>query len=258
MRDIASEGDVRGVSLERVGIRDLHLPVMIREKNGGMGRLLGIYDASVSLPHTERGTHMSRFVEILNQWSKKPVSMYEMEKMTREMASAFKAETVAIRLSFLYFLVKHAPASGRQSPMDYECAFIASLADKAFQFTLEISVPVMTVCPCSREISDYGAHSQRARLKVMLRSDPGVIVWLEDLIPLLEQQGSYPVYPLLKRADEKMVTEGSFANPKFVEDVVRDTILALRELPGARWFSAECESIESIHNHVAYAYAESD
>lgn len=257
MRDIASEGDGRGIQIDRVGVRDLHLPVMIREKGGRLAHMLGQFEAGVQLPHYERGTHMSRFVQILSQWSKKAVSSVEMEQMVREIATAFEAEAALVSLSFRYFLSKRAPASQELCQLDYPCTFEASLAGGVYSFTMAVTAPVITVCPCSLEISDYGAHSQRASLTVRLQARPGVLIWLEDLIPLLERQGSCDIYPLLKRADEKAVTEAAFDNPKFVEDVVRDTVLALRGLGGVTWFSAECVSQESIHNHVAYAYAES-
>lgn len=256
MRDIASEKDLRGIELDRVGIRQLHLPIMIREKGGRLAHMLGQVDASVQLPHTERGTHMSRFLQILFQWSKQAVSTVEMEQMVREIAAAFDAQAAQVALSFRYFLDKCAPATGEPCQMDYECGFRAALAGDSYTFTLGVTVPIMTVCPCSLEISEQGAHSQRAMLTVQLRARPGVLIWLEDLIPLLEKQGSCEIYPILKRADEKMVTELAFENPKFVEDVVRDTVLALRGLDGVTWFSVECESIESIHSHVAYAHAE--
>lgn len=257
MRDIASEGDQRGIQIDRVGIRELHLPVMIREKSGRLARMLGEFDAGVQLPHHERGTHMSRFVQILSQWSKKAVSSVEMEQMVREIAESFAAEAAQVSLSFRYFLDKCAPASGQPCQLDYPCTFEGSFERGEYTFTLKVTVPVITVCPCSLEISDQGAHSQRASLTVRLQARSDRIIWLEDLIPLLERQGSYAIYPLLKRADEKLVTEAAFANPKFVEDVVRDTVLALRSLDGVTWFSAECVSQESIHNHVAYAFAES-
>lgn len=258
MRDIASERDTRGIEIDRVGIRQLHLPIMIREKAGRLAHMLGQIDASVQLPHTERGTHMSRFLQILLQWSKKAVSTVQMEQMVREIAAAFDAPAAQVLLSFRYFLDKCAPATREPCQMDYECRFEAEIDRDAYVFTLGVTVPVMTVCPCSLEISDQGAHSQRALLTVNLQSRPGVIIWLEDLIPLLEKQGSCEIYPLLKRADEKFVTEAAFGNPKFVEDVVRDTVLALRAVEGITWFSVECESFESIHNHVAYAYAEGE
>ena len=258
MRDVASETDDRGITIQRVGVRDIHLPVMIREKSGRNAHILGQFDVSVELPKHERGTHMSRFVEILSRWSKKSVSLHEMQTMVEEIAGAFGARTAALSLSFKYFLEKHAPASGIASSLDYACRFESVLEDGQCQFALWVKVPIITLCPCSKEISDRGAHSQRALLTVRLESEPGIIIWLEDLIPLLEAQGSYGIFPILKRADEKVVTECSYDNPKFVEDVVRDTILALRALPGGRRFSAECESLESIHNHIAYAYAESE
>jgi GTP cyclohydrolase IB len=257
MRDIASEGDQRGIQIDRVGIRSVHLPIMVREKSGRLGHMLGEFDAAVQLPHTERGTHMSRFVQILAQWSKKAVSMVEMEQMLREICNAFEAPSAQVSLHFRYFLEKLAPASHEPSQMDYLCGFEAQIEEGVYSFVLAVTVPVLTVCPCSKEISDEGAHSQRANLTVRLRCRSGALIWLEDLIPLLERQGSCEVYPLLKRADEKAVTESAFANPKFVEDVVRDTVLALRDLPGVTWFSVECESFESIHNHTAYAFAES-
>ncbi len=256
MRDIASEGDQRGIRIDRVGIRQLHLPIMIHEQGGRLAHILAEVDAGVQLPHSERGTHMSRFLQILLQWSKKAVTTIQMEQMVREIAAAFDAPAAQVSLSFRYFLDKRAPATGEPCQMDYECRFRAELADDDYTFTLGVTVPVMTVCPCSLEISDQGAHSQRASLRVQLRTRPRLIIWLEDLIPLLEKQGSCEIYPVLKRADEKFVTEAAFANPKFVEDVVRDTVLALRGLEGVTWFSVECESFESIHNHVAYAYAE--
>ncbi len=258
MRDIAAEADDRGITIQRVGVRDIHLPVMIREKSGRNAHMLGRFDAGVELPKTERGTHMSRFVEILAKWSKKSVSMLEMEMMVREIEGAFGARAASLSLSFKYFLEKRAPATGSLSPLDYECRFESRITDGVHSFVLGVAVPIITLCPCSKEISERGAHSQRALLSVRLEADAGEVIWLEDLIPLLESQGSCGVFPILKRADEKVVTERSYDNPKFVEDVVRDAMLALRSLPGARRFCAECESMESIHNHLAYAYAESE
>lgn len=256
MRDVAAERDERGITIRRVGVRDIHLPVMIREKAGGKARVLGLFDASVELPHHERGTHMSRFVEILNRWSRRAVAMPEMREMLAEIRERFDAYAAQVRLGFVYFLEKHAPATGEPCPLDYACSFTASCADDECDFLLGVEVPVLTVCPCSREISVHGAHAQRAVIRVSLRQRGEAIVWLEDLIPLLERQGSEQIYPMLKRADEKLVTERSYENPKFVEDVVRDSVLALRELPEVAWFSVECESFESIHNHSAYAHTQ--
>jgi GTP cyclohydrolase I len=226
------------------------------EKDGGYARLLGQIEASVELPHVRRGTHMSRFVEILSAWSKRSVSMTEMEATLRHMLDEFSAPAARVLLKFKYFLSKHAPASGQNSQLDYDCSFEGTVEDGRFRFRLGAAVPILTLCPCSKEISDRGAHSQRAVLSVQVNCRPGIILWLEDLIPLLEQQGSAEIYPLLKRTDEKAITESAYDNPKFVEDVVRDTIVALKGQPAVLGAYAQCDSFESIHNHVAYAYAE--
>ena len=255
MRDLVSESDSRGVDLAEVGIRELHLPVMIREKAGTMARVLGRIDAAVSVPASERGTHMSRFVEILNSRSKQAIAGSEIDTILHELRDMFHAPRAILRLEFKYFLPKIAPASGLVSQLDYDCSFEGDLRER-YQFTLGADVPIMTVCPCSKEISDRGAHNQRAILRVRLRTRPGVMIWLEDLIPLLEAQGSYGIFPVLKRPDEKVVTEQAYDNPKFVEDVVRDTVLTLRQTEGVTWYSVRCDSHESIHNHIAYAFAE--
>ncbi len=256
MRDVASEADQRGITIDRVGVRDIHLPVMIREKDGGMARVLGQFDVSVELPQHERGTHMSRFVEILSRWSKKAVATDEIRQILEEICAAFDTQAAQLSLQFKYFLPKCAPASGLPSQLDYDCLFAGQMRGDDYTFTLGVTVPIMTLCPCSKEISDRGAHSQRAELTVRLRSADGFIIWLEDLVPLLEAQGSSEVFPILKRADEKLITEQAYDNPKFVEDVVRDTVLQVRQLAAVSWFSVECNSYESIHNHLAYAYAE--
>jgi GTP cyclohydrolase IB len=256
MKDVASETDARGIELERVGIRDLHLPVRIREKDGGYARVLGRVEASVALPEVQRGTHMSRFVAILSSWSKRSVSLDVMEDSLERIISDFSAPAARILLTFKYFLPKVAPASGQVSQLDYDCSFEGSIEDGKFRFLLGVAVPIITLCPCSKEISDRGAHSQRAMLSVRVNCRSGVILWLEDLVPLLEAQGSCEIFALLKRSDEKLVTEKSYDNPKFVEDVVRDTILALKEKSEVVGCSTECESFESIHNHTAYAYAQ--
>jgi|LSQX01.1.fsa_nt_gb GTP cyclohydrolase I len=256
MKDVAAESDARGITIDRVGIRDLHLPVRIKEKDGGYARVLGQIEAGVELPHVRRGTHMSRFMEILSEWSKQAVSMAEMEATLRRMLREFSAPAAQVMLEFKYFLCKRAPASGQASQLDYDCSFEGTVSHVGFRFVLGASVPILTLCPCSKEISDRGAHSQRAMLSVRVNCRTQPILWLEDLIPMLEKQGSCEIYPLLKRTDEKMVTELAYDNPKFVEDVVRDTIVALRDNPAVLGISAQCDSIESIHNHVAYAYAE--
>lgn len=271
MKDVAAQRDERGITIDRVGIRGLHLPVTILQKAGGEARVVGYFDATVELPHYERGTHMSRFVEILGAWSKSRVSQEEMQEALSQLRSAFHAPAAYLSMSFKYFLDKLTPVSHLPCQLDYDCRFDAKMVaagtkggpgagpqdrpDGEFSFAVEVRVPVLTVCPCSLEIACTGAHSQRATVTVRAGMSVGVMVWLEDLIPLIEQQGSYEVFPVLKREDEKHVTERSFENPKFVEDVARDTVLALQTLPGIEWYEVVCESNESIHNHNAYAYA---
>jgi len=258
MRDVASEPDERGIDIQRVGVRDIHLPVRIREKDGGAARVVGNFEASVELAHYQRGTHMSRFVEILAGWSKHIIGNTEIEAMLQETRSRFHAPAASLRLSFKYFLSKRSPITQIPCDFDYDCWFAGRLTEADYEFRLGTTVPIATLCPCSKEISEAGAHSQRAHLRVSIVQEPDRVVWIEDLVPLLEAQGSAPLFPILKRADERHVTDAAYENPKFVEDVVRDTVLAVRALPGVRRFSAECESFESIHNHNAYAYTEGE
>ncbi len=255
MKDVAAEVDNRGISIDQVGIRDLHLPVQIKAKDGGYARVVGQVEASVALPDIQRGTHMSRFVDLLSSWSKQAVSMVEMEATLRRMLDEFAAPAARVLLEFKYFLPKTAPASGYVSQLDYDCSFRAAIEAGVFRFLVGAIVPIITLCPCSKEIADRGAHSQRAMLSARVNCRAGTVLWLEDLIPLLEAQGSFEMFPLLKRADEKVVTEAAYDNPKFVEDVVRDAIIALKERPQVVGCSVECESFESIHNHSACAYA---
>ncbi len=258
MRDVASEPDERGISIQRVGVRDIHLPVRIREKNGGFARVVGNFEAAVELAHYQRGTHMSRFVEILTGWSKHTIGNSEIEAILGEIRSRFHAPTASLRLSFKYFLSKQSPVTQIPCDLDYDCWFAGRLTEGDYEFRLGTTVPIATLCPCSKEIAEAGAHSQRAHLRVSLVQTAEQLVWIEDLVPLLEAQGSAPLFPILKRADERYVSDLAYDNPKFVEDVVRDTVLALRAVAGVRSFGVECESFESIHNHNAYAYTEGE
>ena len=256
MGDVAAEADGRGIAIRRVGVRGVHLPALIRTKGGGEVQVLASIDMTADLPQEYRGTHMSRFVRVLNEWRDRRISALEMKDILAEVRAALQAQRCDMALRFKYFLEKRAPVSGTPSELDYDCEFDGVLEEGGYHFTLGVVVPVTTVCPCSREVSDYGAHGQRARISVRLRAAAGHIVWIEDLVPLLEQQGSCEIFPVLRREDEKWVTERAFRNPKFVEDVVRDTIAALRGVPRVTWFEVGCEVFESIHNHNAYAWSE--
>jgi len=256
VRDVASEPDVRGVDIQRVGVRELALPLHVATKEGGYQSVCARVDMSVDLPREFRGTHMSRFVSLLGEWQDRPFGRREIEKILRAAKQRFSSTSAHITVAFKYFIAKPAPASGAPFQLDYDCQFEGELNGGCFVFNLAVAVPAMILCPCSKEIAVVGAHSQRAVIRARLQNDFGHIVWIEDLVALLEAQASQPVYPLLKRRDEKLVTEQAYANAKFVEDVVRDAVLVLRELSHVPRFRIECESLESIHNHSAYAFYE--
>ena len=253
MDDVQSSIDHRGVSLQKVGVKGVRLPFSIRTKAGGFQHVVATIDAAVDLPHDYKGTHMSRFLEVLDAWRNKPVSMVELEDMAKDICVRLQAGRAHVCFSFIYFIEKAAPVSGIRSLVDYNCSFEAAYdEDGTFDFILSVEVPFTSLCPCSKEISRYGAHNQRGMMRARLRCRPGVLHWLEDLVAAMEAQGSAPVYSLLKRQDEKFVTEQAYENPKFVEDVIRDLILLFRGLKGVLWFDIECENFESIHNHSAY------
>ena len=255
MKDIQSLADVRGIPIQKVGVNDVHLPFLIKTKAGSFQSVLACIRLTVDLPQEYKGTHMSRFIEVLSDWRQKPVSNREMEAMLRDIMQRLGARRAHIEIRFKYFIEKMAPVSGLASLLDYDCVFEGKLvAGEQLDFILGVSAPFTSLCPCSREISEYGAHNQRGIMKVRIKYSPGRFIWIEDLVELMERQGSCPVYPLLKREDEKFVTEKAYDNPKFIEDVLRDLVLALRGLEGVIWFEVECESFESIHNHNAYAF----
>ena len=255
MRDVQNQADARGIAIQRVGIKDAHLPFLIKTKEGGFQQVLARVRFTVALPSEYKGTHMSRFLEILMPWSQKPLAEQEMEQMLEEALTCLHAQSAEVELSFKYFVDKQAPVSGRGSILDLDCLFTGrKQLGEPMTFQLGIDVPFTSLCPCSKEISAYGAHNQRSVSRVQLRFRRGIeCIYIEDLALLLEKQGSSPIYPLLKREDEKYVTERAYENPKFVEDILRDTVLALRGLEGLAWFSLECENYESIHNHSAFA-----
>ncbi len=258
LSDVAAERDARGITIQRVGVKEVHLPIQVRRKEGGLVNALARIDLAVELPHHFRGTHMSRFVGILFRFSQHPIGPSEIEQMLEEARTRLGAGRADLRLAFKYFIPKQAPASGAESALDYGCLFEGSKSDAAFIFALGVEVPITLLCPCSKEISDRGAHNQRALVKVKIRTRPGEIVWIEDLVKLVEAQGSSEIYPLLKREDEKFVTERAYDNPKFVEDVLRDLVSALRKEERITWFEVNCESLESIHNHSVFAYQQEE
>lgn len=254
MKDVQNAADERGIDIQKVGISDVHLPFYIKTKSGDMQAVLARITLTVDLPKEYKGTHMSRFIEVLSDWSQKPISSREMECILNDTIKRLDAKSAQLDIKFKYFIEKAAPVSGLKSMLDLDCLFSGNLTQGGrMDFTMGVDVPFTSLCPCSKEISAYGAHNQRGLMKVKIKHSHGKFIWIEDLAALMEFQGSCPVYPLLKREDEKYVTERAYENPKFVEDVIRDLVLALRQLPHVSWFEIQCENFESIHNHNAYA-----
>lgn len=250
MKDIQNERDERNLDIDKVGIKDISYPIVLSDKEKGSQHTVANINMYVKLPHNFKGTHMSRFVEILSKHSS-DINLYSVYDILDEMKERLDSEESFIELSFDYFLNKKAPVSGQSAMMDYQCKYIGSSGSDGRDQVLSIKVPVMTLCPCSKEISKHGAHNQRSFISISVRMNK--MIWIEDLIELAESCGSSPIYPLLKREDEKYVTEVSYENPAFVEDVVRNVASKLMAEDRVIWFEVSSENIESIHNHSAYA-----
>jgi len=253
--DIQSSEDTRRLPINQVGIKAIRHPVKVRDKSGDVRHTVASFNMYVGLPHNFKGTHMSRFVEILNSHERE-ISVESFPAMLQAMVARLEAETGRIEMSFPYFISKAAPVSGVQSLLDYDITFIGEIAAGRITSTVRVLVPVTSLCPCSKEISAYGAHNQRSHVTVTARLND--FIWIEDLIQLIEAQASCEVYGLLKRPDEKYVTERAYDNPKFVEDMVRDVAARLNEEPCIDHYIVESENFESIHNHSAYALIEKD
>lgn len=254
--DTQRRADERRVPLQRVGVKGVELPFRIKSMEDGYQTVLATVGLTADLPHYFKGTHMSRFIEILEEWRNKPVSGPEIRSILRQTSEMLDAENAHVDIQFKYFMDKAAPVSGLKSVLGYPSRFSGDMKEGSFDFSLGVEVPVSTVCPCSKEISEVGAHNQRAVIRAAVKFVPSQFIWIEELVRILEKQGSMQIYPLLKREDEKYVTEHAFRDPKFVEDVVRDSVLAFRSDRRIRWFEVECEAYESIHQHSAFAYVQ--
>ena len=254
LTDTQSQADRRQVALQRVGVKKVEIPFQIRAMADGHQTVLATVTLTADLPHHHKGTHMSRFIEILEEWRNRPVSGPEVKAILNQTKTSLKAEMAHVDIRFKYFIEKQAPVSRLKSILGYPSSFSGNLVNGTFDFQLGVEVPVSTVCPCSKAISCDGAHNQRAAIRASVQFVHGKFVWIEELVAMLEAQGSAQIYPILKREDEKFVTEQGFANPKFVEDVLRDSVLVLRKDPRIRWFEVECEAEESVHQHSAFAY----
>ena len=249
--DVQGAPDGRRLAIDRVGIKGIRHPMRIAERGGGTQHTVATFDMLVGLPHHFKGTHMSRFVEILNAHERE-ITVDSFRAMLRETAGRLEAESGFIEMAFPYFVQKKAPVSGVKSLLDYEVTFIGEItATGEERFALKVLVPVTSLCPCSKKISEYGAHNQRSHVTVTARI--ASFVWIEELIDLVEKQASSELYGLLKRPDEKYVTELAYDNPKFVEDMVRDIAGKLDADSRIEAFVVEAENFESIHNHSAYA-----
>ncbi len=250
MPDVQASSDARHVAIDRVGVKDVTYPLRLQEREGGEQSTVATVNMYVSLPHHQKGTHMSRFLEVLNDQTKGPLRPDAIVKIARDICEKLHAEEAHFEAVFPYFIRKPAPVTGMVGLMDYRVTF-ECMANHHDDFLITVSAPATSLCPCSKEISQYGAHNQRCRIEAKVRFDGSL--WIEDLVELLEKAASSPVYAVLKRPDEKYVTEKAYENPKFVEDIVRDLALALNEDKRITWYSINSENFESIHNHNAYA-----
>ncbi|MEK6791602.1 MAG: GTP cyclohydrolase FolE2 [Deltaproteobacteria bacterium] len=252
LRDIQSGPDFRRISIDKVGVKDVAYPIIVLDKKNKFQHTIASINMYVDLPHQFKGTHMSRFVEILNE-HRREITIHNFPIILEKMKKRFNASTAHLEVEFPYFIEKAAPVSKAKGLMEYRCSYRGTLATER-DFVVDVRVPVLTVCPCSKEISDRGAHNQRGLVTVSMRFNG--FVWIEDIIKTVEASASSPVYSLLKRVDEKYVTEKSFDNPMFVEDVVREVAMNLGKMKKIKWFRVEAENWESIHNHSAYAFVE--
>jgi GTP cyclohydrolase I len=253
--DVQAAHDSRKLAIDQVGVKSIRHPVKVMERAGGIQHTVASFNMYVGLPHQFKGTHMSRFVEILSA-QERELTVDSFKAMLKEMVERLEAEEGRVEMSFPYFIEKKAPVSGVKSLMDYEVTFIGEVKKGKQCFAMKVLVPVTSLCPCSKKISDYGAHNQRSHVTVTAKTSD--FVWIEEIVDLVEKQASAELYGLLKRPDEKYVTERAYDNPKFVEDMVRDVaaILNLDERISA--YVVESENFESIHNHSAYALIERD
>ncbi|MFG0255582.1 MAG: GTP cyclohydrolase FolE2 [Rhodopirellula sp. JB053] len=258
--DIQSTSDSRRVAINKVGVTNIRYPIALRTPGAGQGNTFQHTVANinmfVSLPHTEKGTHMSRFLAMLNEHPGELCSD-TLTELTVAMRERLEAQDAFLELSFPYFIEKKAPVTGQPGKLDIDVTFELS-SGTVDDFVMTLKVPATSLCPCSKQISDYGAHNQRCEMTVKVRVAEGVNFWIEELFAIIEQCASTQVFSVLKRPDEKWVTEQAYDNPKFVEDIVRDMAVALRGDDRIVWYQVGSENFESIHSHNAYAMIEHD
>ena len=255
IEDVQARADTRRIPIDKVGIKGIRHPVRVRDRSGGEQHTIATLDMFVTLPHDFKGTHMSRFVEILNDHEYE-ITVESFRVMLKEMTELLEAKSGYIQMRFPYFVNKAAPVSGVQSLMDYEVTLTGTIKEDGTVMQVKVVVPVTSLCPCSKAISDYGAHNQRSHVTVEAKTE--AFVWVEELIDIVESEASCELYGLLKRPDERYVTERAYDNPKFVEDMVRDVAQRLNQDDRILGYVVESENFESIHNHSAYARIEAD
>ncbi|MDY0361839.1 MAG: GTP cyclohydrolase FolE2 [Desulforegulaceae bacterium] len=255
MKDVQKEKDYRNIPIDKVGIKNLRYPVTVQDRENKYQQTVANINMYVDLPHHTKGTHMSRFVEMLHIF-RQELSYEAFSRILNNMKTQLNARSSHMELSFPYFIKKKAPVTGSSGLMDYSCKIIGqSDRNGKIDIVSQVEVPVSSLCPCSKEISEFGAHNQRGIVSLKVRFKK--FIWIEDLIKICEEAGSCEVFSVLKRADEKEVTERAYKNPKFVEDIARDVALKLYEDKNILWFEVSVENFESIHNHSAYAYISS-
>ena len=260
LEDVQGRSDERGIDIDQAGVRDLRYPITVLDRARGEQQTIASLSMSVGLPYRFKGTHMSRFVETLED-HRGEVTMRTLPTILRELRGRLDAEGARIEAKFPYFLEREAPVSGGKALMDYDCFFLGASKGQEEDFVLGVRVPVTSLCPCSKAISDYGAHNQRGYVTIEVRPQRTAegepeLVWIEELVEVAERSGSSPVYPLLKRPDERHVTMRAYDNPVFVEDIVRNVAGELRGDGRISWFRIEAINQESIHNHNAFAEIE--
>jgi len=260
MQDIQSNADDRNIAIDRVGVSDLRYPIEVKDRAHQTQHTIASLSMSVDLPKEFKGTHMSRFLEILASHTKE-INTSRLPLILRELKDKLEAKNAHIEIKFPYFVEKTAPVSKMTAPMDYECTYSGTVNGKSEDIIIGVTVPVTSLCPCSKAIAEYGAHNQRGYVTIEVRSERNangqlIMIWLEELIEMAEASASAPLYPLLKRVDERHVTMQAYDNPVFVEDLVRNVAVKLREDERVAWFSVKAVNHESIHNHNAFASIE--
>jgi len=255
IEDVQGRADTRQIPINKVGIKDIFHPVRVRDRSGGEQNTIAKFNMYVNLPQDFKGTHMSRFVEILNSHERE-ISVKSFRHIMTELTERLDADSGHIEMSFPYFVNKKAPVSGVESLLDYHASLIGERRSGRNSLSIKVVVPVTSLCPCSKKISDYGAHNQRSHVTIKARIES--FMWIEELIEIAESEASCELYGILKRPDEKYVTERAYQNPKFVEDMVRDVAVRLNDDERVRAYVVESENFESIHNHSAYALIERD